>query len=66
MSISREELYRHFGPKLIDALTRILKNEINILRQQAGLPERTDQQILDAIDQQLEQIPDYPWMTEPT
>lgn len=62
--VTQEELYQKFGPKLIDAIARIVRDEINILRQKAGLPERTDQQILDAIDQKLKHIPDYPWMNE--
>lgn len=61
---TREELYRAFGPKLIEAIVRITRNEINALRTHAGLSERTDQQILNAVSQELASMPDYDWMTE--
>ena len=61
---TREELYRKFGPILIDAIVQITKDEINILRVKAGLPERTNQQLITAIDNKLKTIPLYPWMLE--
>ena len=64
MTITKEKLYQHFGPKLLDAVVQVLKDEVNILRQEAGWPERTHQQVLDAIDQKLKQIPNYPWMNK--
>jgi len=60
---TREDLYRKFGPQLIEALVLIIKDEINILRGEAGLPERTNQQIMDAIDNRLtNDVPIYNWM----
>ena len=60
---TREDLYRKFGPQLIEALVLIIKDEINILRGEAGLPERTNQQIMDAIDNRLtNDVPMYNWM----
>ena len=62
--MTREELYRYFGPLLIEALTLIIKDEINILRAQHGLAERTNSQIMTAIGNKLGTLQKYDWMTE--
>ena len=68
--MTRDKLYQRFGVKLIEAIVLIIKDEINILRNKAGLPERTNQQIIDAIANKLvdsegnEKISDYDWMKE--
>ena len=59
---TKEELYLKFGPMLIEAIVLIVKEEINILRVEAGLSERTDKQILTAIDNKLSSLPLYDWM----
>lgn len=60
--MTREELYRMFGPLLIEAIALIIKDEINLLRAQHSLPERTNQQIIDAIENKLSLLPKYDWM----
>lgn len=60
---TRKVLYRKFGPKLMEALALTVKDELNILRIAAGLPERTNQQIVDAVSSKLDGIVDYDWMT---
>lgn len=62
--ITREELYRMFGPKLIEAIVLIIRDEINLLRAQHSLPERTNQDIINALENKLSGIPDYDWMNE--
>ena len=62
--MTREELYRRFGPMLIEAIVLIIRDEINILRSQHGLPERTNQQIMDAISNRLSNLDEYDWMKE--
>ena len=59
---TKEELYLKFGPMLIEAIVLIVKEEINILRVEAGLSERTDKQILTAIDNKLSSLPLYDWI----
>jgi len=60
---TREDLYRKFGPQLVEALVLIIRDEINTLRGKVGLPERTNQQIMDAIDNRLtNDVPIYNWM----
>jgi len=62
--MTRNELYRRFGPKLIEAIVLIVKDEINLMRSQLGLPERTNEQIKNAISNKLESLSDYDWMGE--
>lgn len=60
--MTREELYRKFGPLLIEAIVLIIKDEINILRTELGLPERTNEQIRIAVSDKLFSLPKYDWM----
>lgn len=62
--MTRAKLYQHFGPLLIEAIVLIIKDEINILRVEAGLPKRTNEQIISAISAKLESLSDYDWMKE--
>lgn len=63
--MTKAELYRRFGPKLIDALTQVILDEINLLRSEIGLSSRTSQQVINAIVNKLENISDYEWMKSP-
>ena len=60
--MTREELYRAFGPKLIEAIVRITLEEINKLRAVNGLSEYSNEQLITAISNELKEIPDYSWM----
>jgi hypothetical protein len=62
--MNRDDLYRRFGPKLIDALAQVLLDEVNLLRENAGLSPRSGSQVVDAITNKLEGIPDYDWMNK--
>lgn len=62
--MTREDLYRMFGPKLVEAVVLVIKDEINLLRVEHGLPERTNQQIVDTIETKLGTLSDYDWMNE--
>jgi hypothetical protein len=59
-----EKLYRKFGPKLIDAVVRVQHDQNNMLRETLGLPTVTLQQVVNAIAEELETIPNYDWMNE--
>ena len=59
---TRETAYRKFGPKLLEAIVLLVKDEINVLRVNAGLSERTDQQLVDALQAKWESLPKYSWM----
>jgi hypothetical protein len=62
--MTRNEAYRRFGPKLLEAIVRKLVDEINILRLEAGLAQRTQAQVLDALVAEYQSLPDYDWMEE--
>ena len=62
--MTREKLYQCFGPKLLEAVVLIIKDEINLLRAELGLPKRTNKQIINAVSAKLESLPDYDWMRE--
>ncbi|MEE8341926.1 MAG: hypothetical protein V3R52_07500 [Candidatus Neomarinimicrobiota bacterium] len=59
--VTRDYLYKKFGVKLIEAIVLITKDEINLLRVNAGLPERSTQQLTNAVKNKLDTIPDYSW-----
>lgn len=61
---TREELYKRFGPILIEAVVLVIKDEINTLRVLAGKQERTKQQIMDAVETKLNSLSTYDWMNE--
>ena len=62
--MTREELYRKFGPKLVEAVVSAMNSELNLLRVQVGAPEITDQEIIDMISDKLDGVPDYDWMSD--
>ncbi len=62
--MTKKEFYDNFGPKLIDALAQVMLDEINLLRAEHGLSQRNGAQLVDAIANKLESIPDYDWMKE--
>ena len=41
-ALTREEIFRRFGPKIIEAVVLVIKDEINILRAEHGLAARTN------------------------
>ena len=62
MPTARDKLYQEFGPKLIEALTHITLQELNVLRNHVGLPPRTVQQLINQINQSISEMKDYDWM----
>lgn len=61
---TRDEIMQQFGPMLLEALMLIIKDEINLLRAEHGLLPRTNEQILNAIDDKLQTLPVYDWVTQ--
>jgi hypothetical protein len=57
---ARRNYRDQFGPKLVEALVYIIMDEFNILRNIHGLPDRTKQQLVDALKNELDSLPDYP------
>lgn len=61
---TRETLFRSWGPQLLEAIVLVIRDEINTLRQLHGLPDRTNQQIITAIDTKLQGLTRYQWMID--
>ena len=58
----RDELFRKFGPLIVEGLVLITKDEINILRGLHGLAPRTNEQIMTALENKLAGLTLYDWM----
>ncbi len=59
--MTRDELYKQFGPKLLEAVVLMIKDEINALRIANGLAERTNEQLINALETKIENLFDYSW-----
>ena len=55
----RTEVFCQFNPKLVEALSYMVLDELNILRQEHGLPPRTKQQAYDEITNHFTTLEDY-------
>jgi len=62
----RNELYRKFGPKLAEAITEAVLDQLNVLGAlvKPAQAEITKQQVMDTIFDKLEALSDYDWMAE--
>lgn len=60
----REEIYRKFGPLLLEAMILVLLEQINVLRNEQGMPEITEQDLVDSLENHLSELSPYDWMTE--
>lgn len=61
---SRDETYRKFGPILTEAICLVLLDEINTLRVNQGMPEITEQDIIDRLNNHILHLQPYDWMQE--
>ena len=61
---TREQLYRKFGPLLLEALTRTLVKQINYIRTQLALSPITAAEFIDELETELTELPEYDWMQE--
>ena len=62
---TRDEIMQRFGPILIESLAIVVLDEINVIRSELGLPPRTKQQLLDQMNNHVNSLPLYDWMSEP-
>lgn len=60
----RDDTMRMFGPILLEALVSMVLDEVNITRQQLGLPPRTKQELLQTINNHTTTLQPYDWMDE--
>lgn len=61
---TRNDTYRHLGPILLESVCLVLLNHINKLRNEQGMPEITEQDIIDELNNHLTELEPYDWMTE--
>jgi len=61
MGKTREDVYRQFGPVLLEAIVILLNDELNVLRAEAGLPEKTHEDLLDGLDAKAKELPIPEW-----
>lgn len=60
----RNDTYRKFGPILLEAMTLVLLEQINLLRKEQGMPEITEQDLIDSLNNHLSELKPYDWMQE--
>ncbi len=58
---TRDELFKKFGPKLLEALFLVLLDEINNLRPGQGQPTIEMQDLINAAANHVDTLPDYEW-----
>lgn len=58
----RDDLFRKFGPILLEALVRMIVDECNRLRSHAGMPPITKEMFFDEINNHLSELEPYDWM----
>lgn len=61
---TRDDTYRKFGPILLEAMCLVLLENINELRNEQGMPEITEQDIIDSLNNHLSELERYNWMNE--
>jgi hypothetical protein len=59
----REDLYRSFGPRLIEAVVVVCQDEFNRNRTWHGQPQVSNVALVAALNAALDGIPEYSWMT---
>ncbi len=57
----RDDLYRKFGPVLIEAIVLVTLEEVNRVRTALSLPPVTDDALMDAIEAKLTAAQKYSW-----
>lgn len=60
----RNETYQKFGPILLEAVCLVLLDQVNELRKEQGMPEITEQDIIDNLNNHLNELQPYDWMQE--
>lgn len=62
MSADRNDTYKKFGPLLLEALTLILLDQINLIRSNLSMPPITKQDLIDSLNNHLNELQPYDWM----
>lgn len=62
---ARDDLFQQFGPFLTEALVYLLLDEINILRNNQGLPVITYNELVTKCSNHITELEPYTWMEGP-
>ena len=62
--ITRDKAYRKFGPILLESMCLVLLEQINELRKNQGMPEITEQNIIDSLMNHCGELLPYDWMNQ--
>lgn len=54
----------HFGPLLLEAFVYLLLDEINVLRNEQGMPQITITDLFTGIANHISHLTEYDWMIE--
>jgi len=60
----RDELFRKFGPILLEAVILVILEEANRIRNKLGMPNLTKQDVLDELNNHLSELEPYDWMEQ--
>lgn len=58
----RDELFRKFGPLLLEAIVDFLLDNVNTLRRNQGMPEITKDEYLQLLLNHITELEPYDWM----
>ena len=56
--MARPELYLHFGPEMVHAIVILIVEQLNVLRNKAGLPDITKAQVETALKAKFDELTD--------
>ena len=59
----RDDLFRQFGPLLIEAIVDFVLDNVNALRKEQGMPEISKDDYLDLLSNHVSELPPYDWMS---
>ena len=63
---NRNDIYKQFGPMLLEAQMLVLLEQINQLRKEHSMPEITEQDLLNSLNNRLPELELYPFLQEGT
>lgn len=58
----RNDTFRKFGPILLEAACLVIIDLQNELRRNQGMPEITEQDVIDLLNNHLSELEPYDWM----
>lgn len=59
---NRDELFKKFGPILLEAIVRVTVEDLNRIRAHVGMQTITEEMFMDQINNDLGHLEPYSWM----